>query len=208
MNAFRLRQTTLTSGILLSLLTASAAPAQRAAAYAPSPASASIPTDTLSWLPQGITALSQQATSHTDFTFDRSVLGLVSNLPNLDEPTRQVIARLNGISVHVYKFARPGSYDPSALNTIRDQYTALGWKHIVSKGGVAPNGGFDANDAQARTDVWLETKGINFAGATILLAGLTNVELIAVSGDISTLDLLRLRGHFGIPNFPDNGLNH
>ncbi|HEY0784318.1 MAG TPA: hypothetical protein VGD62_00505 [Acidobacteriaceae bacterium] len=165
-------------------------------------------TDSLTWMPQGTAQLTEQSSWHTAFTLDRPTLGLLSKLPTLDTPTRDVVARLNGIAVHVYRFTSPASYDAAALETIRSQYNTLGWKHVVSKGGPAANGTFDSTEQHARTDVWLQSKGINFAGATILLAGPTNVELIAVSGDISTLDLLRLRGHFGIPDFPDSGLAH
>ena len=36
----------------------------------------------------------------------------------------------------------------------------------------------------------------------VLFAGPKDLNLIAFNGDISTVDLLHLRGHFGIPRFP------
>jgi hypothetical protein len=39
-----------------------------------------------------------------------------------------------------------------------------------------------------------------------MLAGVKNVEVIVVSGDLSLLDLLHLRGHFGIPRFREDAL--
>lgn len=149
-----------------------------------------------------MTVLAREASWHTDFTFDRSMLALAGNLYGLDEPTRQSLARLNGISVHSYRFRGPGAYDPAALDAVRAQYNALGWKHVVTAKSHAGASGY----ASGQTDLWIATKGVNVAGAAILLAGASNLNLIAVSGDLSTLDLLHLRGHFGIPQFSDNAL--
>ena len=175
-----------------------APPAYPAPAYPPPPQSQ----DTLSWIPQGMNILAQQASWHTDFTFDRSMLALAGNLYGLDEPTRQSLARLNGISVHSYRFRGPGSYNPAELDAVRAQYNALGWKHVVTAHTHADGSGY----AKGQTDLWIATKGINVAGCAILLAGPSNLNLIAVSGDLSTMDLLHLRGHFGIPQFSNDAL--
>lgn len=187
--------------LALSLLVANPGNAQQAFTAS---TTTSLSPDNLNWLPQGMIALGQQSSSHTDFSFDRSILGMVGNLSNLDEPTRQTIARLNGVALHLYHFPAQRGYDRAAVEAIRVQYGTLGWKHFsTSKPEPTPLG-----DGSARTDVWINTHGINVAGATILMAGPTTVNLIAVSGDLSTLDLLRLRGHFGIPRFPDDALPH
>jgi hypothetical protein len=158
--------------------------------------------DPLSYIPQGMGALAQEASWHTDFTFDRTMLALAGNLYGLDEPTRQSLARLNGITVHSYRFPTPGGYDPAAVEAVRAQYNALGWKHLVSTKSRVSAAGYPTG----RTDLWVETRGMNVAGCAILLAGQSNLNLIAVSGDLSTVDLLRLRGHFGIPRFDSNEL--
>jgi hypothetical protein len=152
-------------------------------------------------MPQAMSALAQQANWHTDLTFDRSMLALAGDLSSLDAPARASLARLNGISVHSYRFARPGAYDPALLQAVRAQYAALGWKHIATQGHVGQSG-----YSPGQTDFWINTHGVNVAGAAILLASPTSINLIAVSGDISTLDLLHLRGHFGIPRFRDDAV--
>jgi hypothetical protein len=38
-------------------------------------------------------------------------------------------------------------------------------------------------------------------GMMVLISGPKDLNLIALNGDISTVDLLHLRGHFGIPRF-------
>jgi hypothetical protein len=158
----------------------------------------------LAWVPPGLATLGRQASSHTDFTFDRSILSMVGNLSTLDAPTRQAIARLNGIALHLYRFPSRDTYDLSAVDSIRKQYTALGWTHFST---TKPEPGL-SGEPSGHTDIWLNMHGINIAGATILLASPSSVNLIAVSGDLSTLDLLHLRGHFGIPQFPADALPH
>lgn len=146
------------------------------------------------WVPRNMDAVSRHASFRTDFTFDRSMLALANNFID-DEDTRRVVAKLNGISVHCYKFAMPGLYDPGSLEAVRQQYRDHGWKHLVTS--------ISNNDPTnlGRTDVWIRFEHANVEGAVVMLAGPTNVNLIAINGTLSPLDLLHLRGHFGIPRF-------
>jgi hypothetical protein len=177
--------------------------AQSAPAQTPPPNPQAAPSDSLNWVPSGLQALTLQSFWHTSFTFDRGMLALAGDLTHLDPPTKQALARLNGVAVHLFRF-RNARYEPDAVQSIRAQYAALGWKHIVSADGQPGNQPRSGNSVPGRTDVWLDTHGANPSGAAILLAGPTNVDLIVISGDIDTLDLLHLRGHFGIPRFPDS----
>ncbi len=173
--------------------------------------------DALTLIPLGLNELAQEASWHTDFTFDRSLLALAGNYGGFDDQTREAVAHLNGIAIHLYRFPHGRGYDPAALDAVRAQYSSLGWKHVVTanKYPDAQPAGAPMGDGApgplipagpGRTDVWLQNHGADFAGAAILLAGPTSVNLIVVSGDIHTLDLLHLRGHFGIPRFPENAL--
>lgn len=158
----------------------------------------------MEFVPQGLHSLSQNASWHTDFTFDRSMLALAGKLEGLDEPTRQAIARLNGVSVHSYRYPQPGIYDLAEVDSIRAQYDALGWKHVVSKKprpGIAPG-----STIPTRTDLWVHLNGVNVAGVAVLLAEPSSLNLVTVAGDISTVDLLKLRGHFGIPKFDSDDI--
>jgi hypothetical protein len=152
-----------------------------------------------SWIPQGMEALARHATFHTDFTFDKSMLEIANNFVGDDE-TRQVVAKLRGISVHSYKFSAPGMYDPAALDAVRAQYHARGWKHLVT------SQSYVAKPGQARTDVWVRFEHANVEGMVLLVANQTNLDLIAINGTLSPLDLLHLRGHFGIPKFSGDNL--
>ena len=167
------------------------------AGTAPVAASQAYPDDT--WIPQGMEALARRATFHTDFTFDKSMLDMANNFVG-DEETRQAIAKLRGISVHSYKFSAPGLYDPSALDAVRAQYRDRGWKHLVT------SQSYVATPSQARTDVWVRFEHANVEGMVLLVANQTNLNLVAINGTLSPLDLLHLRGHFGIPRFDGDGV--
>ncbi len=187
------------------VLHAQAAPPPSASAGALSPGG-----DPLAWVPAGLAVLAPSASFHTDFTFDHSMLALGSNLSGLDEPTRQAVARLNAVAVHMYRFAAPGLYSSAELDPVRAQYDALGWKHLSFNQGASAAASTGSGAVQGlptgHTDLWLNMQGANVAGVVVLLAAPTNVNLVTVSGTISTLDLLRLRGHFGIPRFSADGL--
>ncbi len=116
-----------------------------------------------------------------------------------DPEARNAIAKLNGISVHSYHFASPGLYDPAALDLIRRQYEAAGWRHLV-----AAHGKGDPFDA-GQTDLWINFSHMDVTGMMVLISSPKDLNLIALNGDISTLDLLHLRGHFGIPRFSGDG---
>jgi hypothetical protein len=151
----------------------------------------------MNWVPQGFEALGQRAAFHTDFTFDRSMLQLAGYfVGDADQEARNAIAKLNSISVHSYHFAAPGLYDPAALDQIRRQYEASGWRHLV-----AARDKRDPFNA-GQTDLWINFEHMDVTGMMVLFAGPKDLNLIAFNGDISTVDLLHLRGHFGIPRFP------
>jgi len=164
---------------------------------APAGAARSYPDD--SWIPQGMEALGRRATFHTDLTFDKSMLDVANDFVGDDE-TRQAIAKLRGISVHSYKFSAPGLYSPSDLDTVRAQYHDRGWKHLVT------SKSYVATPEQARTDVWVRFEHTQVEGMVLLVANQTNLNLVAINGTLSPLDLLHLRGKFGIPRFSGDDL--
>src|ERR1700686_2471768 len=99
------------------------------------------------WIPQGIESLGQNASSRTEFTLDHSMLVFASKLEQDDEDLRRVIAGVNGVSVHSYRFRKPGMYDSDILSSVRQQYHAAGWKHMVST--------HDKDGGSGATDLWI-----------------------------------------------------
>jgi hypothetical protein len=177
------------------------------------------PTD---WMPAGVEQLARNASSHTDFTFDKNMIQMSSGLIDGGDPdTRAAIAKLNGITVHLYRYAQPGMYDPRQVDAIRQQYHDSGWKHMVgthnpnSASGTAgapaqnapPPPGASALNAvplappgpQNHTDLFIKFQGTNVVGMVVLQTTPRNLNVVALSGDLSPIDLLHLRGHFGIP---------
>ena len=143
--------------------------------------------------------LGRRATFHTDFTFDKSMLDAANNFLGDDE-TRPVIAKLRGISVHSYKFSAPGLYSTSDLDAVEAQYHNRGWKHLVT------SQSYVAKPEQTRTDVWVRFDHAEVEGMVLVVANQTNLNLVAINGTLSPLDLLHLRGHFGIPKFSGDSL--
>ena len=143
------------------------------------------------WIPQGIAALRQSASSKTEFTLDHSMLVLASKLDQDDDDLRRVIAGVDGVSVHSYHFPKSGMYDSEILNSVHQQFHAAGWKHMVST--------HDKDGGSGATDLWIRFENKAIRNIAVIFAGQNQLNFIAVSGSISPLDLFHLGGHFGIP---------
>ena len=153
----------------------------------------------LDWTPPALAELSSMAAVKNSFTLDRSLLGAAASvLPDSDAPAKQAIGKLDGVSVHLLRFGPDGVPDERAVDAIRDSYHLRGWKHIVT---TSHGGGPVHNDT---TDVWMVLDGVNVRGAVILAETAKSVTLVTIAGNLSTVDLLHLRGHFGIPKFDED----
>jgi len=141
--------------------------------------------------PQGLEELRESASSKTEFTLDHSMLVLASKLDSDDDDFRRVIAGVSGVSIHRYHFAQPGMYDPGALEMVKNEYHAEGWKQFVNK--------HERDSGEGATDLWLRFENDAISNIAVLVARANEVTLITVSGSISPLDLAHLGGHFGIP---------
>jgi hypothetical protein len=151
----------------------------------------------LEWTPPALAELSSMAAVKESFTLDRDLLKVAAGVfPDSDAQTRQAIGKLDGVSVHMLRFGPDGVPDERAVNAIRDAYHLRGWKHLVTTsergGGPVKNG---------TTDVWMVMDGVNVRGAVILAETPKSVTLVTVAGNLNPIDLLHLRGHFGIPKF-------
>jgi Domain of unknown function (DUF4252) len=148
----------------------------------------------LEWVPPALAQLSSQAAMKENFTLDRAMLGVAAGLvPDSDAPTRQAINKLDGVSVHTMRFGAAGIPDQNAVEAIRQAYHLRGWKHVVTTsdhGSPVKNG---------TTDVWFVLDGVNVKGAVVLAETPKSLTLVTVAGNLSPVDLMHLRGHFGIP---------
>jgi hypothetical protein len=159
------------------------------------------------WCPQAVEDLGQTASSRTDFSFDHSMLVLASKMDDDDLDLRRVIAGIDGVSVHRFRFQGYGMYNPAALSAVRQQYHVAGWQHISVA--HAKDGG------PGETDLWLHFEHNTIRNIAVLVAGRNQVNFVSVSGSISPIDLMHLGGHFGIPRIeggvviagPHNGVD-
>ncbi|MDE3162701.1 MAG: hypothetical protein KGL64_05525 [Acidobacteriota bacterium] len=150
----------------------------------------------LDWTPPALAELNMQAAMKSSFMLDRNLLHVAAGLvPDSEEQDRQIINRLDGVSVHILRFGDTGIPDEDAVNAIRAAYHLRGWKHLVT---TTNAGGPWHNDT---TDVWLVLDGANVRGAVVLAETPKSLTLVSIAGNISPVDLLHLRGHFGIPRF-------
>ena len=143
------------------------------------------------WIPQGIEALRQSASSKTEFTLDHSMLVFASKLDPDNEDLRRVIAGVSGVSVHNYRFPRTWTYDPAALSSVKEEYHAAGWKQLMNN--------HERDGGPGVSDLWIRLENNAVSNVAILLARSNEINFIVVSGSISPLDLSHLGGHFGIP---------
>lgn len=189
-----------TSGMALSQSTAQASAVADPGGI-PATASADIGTAILEWTPPALKQLGTQAVAKNSFTLDRTMLTAAAGmLPDSDADVRQTVAKLDGVSVHVLRFAAAGAADPAQIQAIRDAYHLRGWKHVLHETNV---GGPEHNGL---TDVWVVLDGANVRGAVVLVVSPKSLTLATIAGNLSPVDLLHLRGHFGIPRFESDGL--
>ena len=155
----------------------------------------------LEWTPPALERLSALAAVKENFTLDRNLLSLAAGLvPDSEPEDRQVIRKLDGVSVHLMRFGDAGIPDEREVASIRAAYHLRGWKHLVSTtgSGTALHNG--------TTDVWVVMDGVNVRGAVVLAETPRSLTLVTVAGNLNPVDLLHLRGHFGIPRFDGDEL--
>lgn len=143
------------------------------------------------WMPQGLETLRHSASSKTEFTLDHSMLVFVAKMDPDNEDLRRVIAGVSGISVHSFHFPAAWTYDPAALNSVKEEYHAAGWKQLMNN--------HEKDGGPGVSDLWIRLENNAISNIAVLLARSNEVTFIVVSGSISPLDLSHLGGHFGIP---------
>jgi hypothetical protein len=116
---------------------------------------------------------------------------LASKMDQNDPDLRRVVAGVEGVSVHHFRFPGYGMYDPRIVADVRREYRAAGWQHI--SGSHSRDGGLGA------TDVWVRLDNTTIRNVAVLFAGSNQVNFVSVSCAISPIDLAHLGGHFGIP---------
>lgn len=173
-------------------------------AYGPGPTqppAADLSPVPLEWTPPALARLSAEAAVKSSFTLDRNLLGAAAALlPDSEAQDRAVIRKLEGVSVHTMRFSDAGIPDEREVASIREAYHLRGWKHLVSS---TNSGGPVHNET---TDVWVVMDGMSVRGFVILAETPRSLTLVTVAGNLNPVDILHLRGHFGIPRFEGDAL--
>ena len=143
------------------------------------------------WVPRGVEALGQSASSKTEFTLDHTMLVFASKLDRDNDDLRRVIAGVSGLSVHSYHFPGAWMYDPAVLSSVKKEYHEAGWTQLVNN--------HEKGGGPGVTDLWIHLENNAISDIAILVARPDDVNFIVVSGSISPVDLFHLGGHFGIP---------
>ena len=152
----------------------------------------------LAWTPPALEAVAQRAEVRNSFTLDRTMLGaMLAIMPESDERVRPAIRKLDGISVRLYRFHELDQIDQAEVEDVRRAYRARGWQHIGSEGPMADPG-------RKRTDLWLTLDGMTVRGGAMMLVTPKSVSVVTFVGELNPVDVLRLRGHFGIPAAGDD----
>lgn len=155
----------------------------------------------LEWTPPALAHLSAMAAVKSSFTLDRNLLSATAALiPDSEAEDRAVLRKLDGVSVHTMRFSEAGIPDEREVASIREAYHLRGWKHLVSS---TNSGGPVHSDT---TDVWVVMDGASVRGAVILAETPRSLTLVTVAGNLNPVDILHLRGHFGIPRFDGDAL--
>jgi hypothetical protein len=170
-----------------------------AASAAVSPVAANLSSSLLEWTPPALAGLSSQSLAKEHFTLDRTLLAATAGiLPEADADIKHAVASLDGVSVHMLRFAAATMAAPDQIDAIRQAYHLRGFKHVIAASTANP-------ETNGSTDLWLVLDGVNVRGAVVLVTTPKSLTLATLAGNISTVDLLRLRGHFGIPRFDSDG---
>jgi hypothetical protein len=173
-------------------------PAPQPAPVKPQPAEAinQGPID-LDYMPPALHQLGIQAAVKNSFTFNHDMLVAASSLlSNSDADVKQTVAKIDGVSVHMLRFGQAGIPDEAAVDSIRQAYHLRGWKHLVS---TTTGSGGPIHDGT--TDVWIVLDGANVKGGVVLAETPRSITLLTIAGNINPVDIMHLRGKFGIPNF-------
>lgn len=198
------------AAVALSLLTAGLACGQAQttvegqdtsgpAALAVAPADDSPGPVNLEWTPPALTQLGAEAAVKSSFTLDRTMLGAISGwMPDSGADVKRTMAKLDGVSVHLMRFGNAEMVNPEQVDAVRAAYHLRGWKHVLT----ASQAGGPIHDRT--TDAWLVLDGTHVRGAVVLVETPRSLTLVTLAGNLSPLDLLHLRGHFGIPRLDDD----
>jgi len=135
--------------------------------------------------------LGVKAKESTNITLDGDTLKLAGNFLNNDNASlKPVVDNLKGVYVRSYEFEKEGQYADADLEPLRAYIKTLQWTKIV-----------DVKEDKETSEIYVKPLLNNrLGGLAIIDAEPKEVNVIYITGDLSTSDLAKLGGNFGIPD--------
>ena len=136
--------------------------------------------------------LAARASSYSEVTLDRKMLGFASQFMNSqkDAEGKRIVAKLKGVYVRSYNFAKPGQYTLAELASIRQHFQGPNWTPIVKQ---------RTQNATDDSDIYMKMVNGQVEGMFILNSQPKELDFVYIDGPIRPQDLSDISGNFGIP---------
>ena len=136
--------------------------------------------------------LADKASETVTVSLDANLLKMASRFLSKDDPDQaqiqKLVAGLRGVYVRNFEFDKPGQYQASDLDPIRNQLKDPKWKKIVQVRG------------RDHADVMLRQEDEHtISGLAVIVAEPTELTVVYIDGPIDVDGLSKLAGNFGIP---------
>jgi hypothetical protein len=142
-------------------------------------------------LPEALQSLSSKpATTHTVSAFDPAML------QSANARFHKSHSVVNGITVENFSYPERSFFVPVRMDALRATYEAAGYQYIYAgpvdwRALAMPRSTFMV--------LWLHKDGTNIDRVVMMLSAPQLMRLVELTGTLKPADLVRLSGHFGIP---------
>jgi len=148
------------------------------------------------WDPGGtLKKLAAKASKTVDVTLDQSMLQFAGAFLDPKDPdqaqAKKIIAGMKGIYVHSFEFDKDGAYSDEDLAQLRAPLKEPEWSRIVNVRSKSDN---------QNVEVYFRKDGEKFKGLVVIATEPDELTFVDIEGPIKPEDIMRLGGHFGIPN--------
>lgn len=142
-------------------------------------------------------SLADKAEEVVDVTLDASLIRLASNFLKGDgdeRAIRDLLRPIEGIYVRSYDFGHAGEYDMAIVEKIKSQLGPT-WKSMVTV----------RSKKKENVNIYADMRGERVVGLVVIAAEPKELTVVNIVGPIDIERLADLSGHFGIPDFDDDG---
>lgn len=146
-------------------------------------------------LPANIEKLAQKAKETAEVTLDGPLLKLtarfLSDKESGEARAKKALNGIDGIYVRSFQFDRDAAYDEADLNELRAQYRSPEWSRIVGVRSVTSGD---------NADVFFKVSADGqLGGIAVIGAGVRELTIVSITGNIDPAQLMDLGGQFHIP---------